>query len=78
MAYAIPLNYVMIHKVIWSDPWIQAVVMTVLFTILSICLKYIMRRIFNEITARQFMHEVRQYPPRVKTEDEDGNRSVVT
>lgn len=62
MGYAIPLNYVMIHKMVWPDPWTQAIVMTILFTILSIVLKYILRRVFNAITVRHWMREVREYP----------------
>lgn len=62
MTYAIPLNYVMINKMTWHNPWTQSVVMVVTFTILSILLKYVMRRIFNAITTRQFLRELEDFP----------------
>lgn len=62
MGYAVPLNYVMIHMMTWSDPWTQAFVMTVVFTIASIILKYVIRRIFNAITIREILGQQSGYP----------------
>lgn len=46
IAYAIPLNYVML-QVKWPDLWTQSVVMVIVFTIMSIIVKYSGRRFFN-------------------------------
>ena len=47
MGYAIPLNYVMIHKMTWATPWTQAFWITFWFTVLSFVFKYSVRRFFN-------------------------------
>jgi hypothetical protein len=48
MAYAVPLNYVMVAWIKWPDYWTYAVVNTVTFTVLSILLKFVVRRAFNQ------------------------------
>lgn len=47
LAYAIPLNWVMLTKVKWPDYWTQAITMTLIFTVLGVGFKYATRRIFN-------------------------------
>lgn len=62
VGYAIPINYVLIHQVTWSDPWLQSVVITVIFTVLSFTLNLALRRIFNAITVRHWIRETQEYP----------------
>jgi len=47
MSYAVPLNYYMINAMKWSSAWSQAFWMTVWFVVISIALKYYVRRLFN-------------------------------
>jgi len=47
LAYAIPLNWLMLTKVTWPDYWTQAAVTTIVFTIIGIGFKYVTRRAFN-------------------------------
>lgn len=47
MSYAVPLNYVMIHQMTWSDPWVQSFWMVVVFMVISLAFKYCIRRYFN-------------------------------
>lgn len=51
LAYAIPINYLFIRYV-RMEPWIQAVVLTGLLTVLSFAVKYVLRRIFNRLTEQ--------------------------
>lgn len=46
LCYAIPVNYVFLHLIHW-EPWFQATVLTVLFTVISFFVKLITRRFFN-------------------------------
>jgi hypothetical protein len=62
LCYSIPLNYVLINKVQWSDPWTQSVAITLLFTILSISFSYVWRRIFNWLTIRDYLRQLEEYP----------------
>lgn len=52
MAYAVPLNYAMINHMTWSSPLMQSVSITVLFTIISLTLKYVLRRTFNWLDVK--------------------------
>jgi len=72
MGYAVPLNYVMIHMMSWPDPWTQATVMTIVFTVASIILKYVSRRIFNAITVREFYSQVEKFPSHIPDDYTDG------
>lgn len=47
LSYAVPLNYLFIQHVTMLDPWLRAVVLTALFTVLSFILKYGARRFFE-------------------------------
>ena len=51
-SYAVPLNWFLINKVSWPDPWVQATAMTLTFVLTSLALKYYSRRFFNWLDVR--------------------------
>lgn len=50
LAYGIPLNWFLLEKVSWSDPWSRAVLMTFIFFGVGIVHKYVFRRLFNRVS----------------------------
>lgn len=48
LGYAVPVNYLFIrHSSLIPDPWLRAIILTGLLTLLSFMLKFFSRRFFN-------------------------------